>query len=62
MEHKPIIHRKCGKRMPDRGEKVKDGKSLDQGDRVCTCWSGDSTVCSSRPQPPDLQFYDKYGK
>ncbi len=60
--HKPIIHKKCGKRMPDFLELVKNGKSVQKGDEVCVCGYEDNTVCSSRPQPPDLQFHDKFDR
>ena len=33
----PITHRKCGKRMPDKGEVVECGLSVEFGDEVCTC-------------------------
>ena len=58
IKHKPIIHRKCGLRMPDRGEEIRRGFTV-KGEAVCTCHDEHSTVFSSRPTPPDLQMYDK---
>ena len=63
----PIIHKRCGKRIRDLREKVnpKTGRSIKHGDEVCRC-SGDElhweSLCSSRQQPPNLDFYDKHDK
>lgn len=61
-DHKPIIHRKCGRRMPDRDERYdrKTGKSLDKGDDVCLCGHGGMGVMTPvRKLPIDLEWYDK---
>jgi hypothetical protein len=42
-ERKPIIHRKCGKRIPDGDELVKDRKSKREGDEVCICFPGNGS-------------------
>jgi hypothetical protein len=61
-KRKRIIHRKCGKRIPDGDERVKDGKSECEGDEVCICFPSNGSEFATRPQPPDLQWYDKYQK
>jgi ribosomal protein L24E len=55
-KHKPIICRRCDKRMPDAEElpfTLRDPN-------VCHCCATKSTsLFTSRPQPIDLQWYDK---
>jgi len=61
MKHKPIIHRRCGKRIPDGDERIVDGKSERDGEAVCTCVS--RSDFGSRPEPPpDLQWHDKHDR
>ncbi len=59
--HKPIIHRKCGKRVPDGDERIDEGRSQRDGDEVCTCWPVNDFRARPEP-PPDLQWHDKYDK
>jgi hypothetical protein len=69
MKHKPILCRVCGFRLEDLGEKIEEREI--QG-RIAR-FVGDEEVCgckgtptrhpfTSRPQPPNLDTYDRRRK
>jgi hypothetical protein len=60
--HKPIIHRKCGRRIPDAGEIVIKGKSVKHDDLVCRCINSFDSLFDSSSYRPDLEWYDKHDR
>jgi hypothetical protein len=52
--HKPIICRRCGLEIVDKGDK----RHVPE----CKCAMNLISVFSSTQQPPDLDFYDKHSK
>lgn len=61
MAHKPIICRRCKKEMADKG--VGEELSPEKYKSLyCVCIVIESSVFTSRPQPRDLQWYDKFSR
>jgi len=53
-----VVCRRCGRRLLDKGEKLTENIH-------CNCDSSDlpwRPAFTSRVQPPDLDWYDKYGR
>jgi len=67
-KHKPIVCSRCGYRMNDSHELPYpkwDGHRYVGKERVCSCGVEDKPYknpFTSRPRPPDLDFYDKRNK